>query len=297
MNPASVSIVLGWMPLLAQVHPPSLPYFENPTTEIVSQASESEVAVVPGRVPVSTAQLYQQRLAALRSGTLYTRQARDSFQSDWIGARENPTYEQWVALLAQEAKAIAAGQGDNRLSVTIGDSLSLWLRPGLFEDDRLWLNQSIGGENTARIRNRLSLLEGTRPNSIYIMAGVNDLIGNRSDEEILTDYREILLQLHQNHPQARLVVQSILPTRHEAVSNLRIRSLNRELATMSYQIGAIYLDLYPHFSDEAGRMRSELTTDGIHLSDRGYDVWQNFIRQVEYQITIDEKRSQTIEQL
>ncbi|MGC9504002.1 GDSL-type esterase/lipase family protein [Baaleninema sp.] len=296
MNPAYMSIVLGWMPLLAQVQPPSLPYFEE-LTPTVAQASESEVAGVPGRVPVSTAQLYQQRWAALRSGTLYTRQARDSFQPEWVRARNNPTYEQWVALLGQEAKAIAAGQGNNRLSVTIGDSLSLWLRPGLFEDDRLWLNQSIGGENTARIRHRISLLEGTRPSSIYIMAGVNDLIGNRSDEAILNDYQDILLQLRQNHPQAQLVVQSILPTRHEAVSNQRIRSINRELSAMSYQVGAIYLDLYPHFSDEAGQIRSELTTDGIHLSDGGYELWQNFIRQVEYQIMLDEKRSGAIEQL
>ncbi|MBP0001333.1 MAG: lysophospholipase [Cyanobacteria bacterium SID2] len=295
MNLAPFSIVLGWMLPIAQVQPPTLPYFEESQPVVVQTAQPNEVAATTVRVPVSAAQLYYQRLAALQAGTLYTRVPRNSFQPAWEGVLENPTYEQWVALLAQEAKAIAAGQGENRLSVTIGDSLTLWLRPGLFDDDRLWLNQSIGGENTAKIRNRLTVLEETRPNSIFVMAGVNDLIGGRSDEAILTDYEEIIRQLRDHHPQARLVVQSILPTHHEAVSNDRIRTLNRELRAMSQEFGAMYLDLYPHFSDERGRLRSDLTTDGIHLSNGGYELWQLFIRQIDYQIMLDEKRSGSIE--
>ena len=134
MNPLSLALALGTLPLLAQLTPPSLPHLLN--SEVV--VSESGTAVTPPapprarRVPNTTAQLYQQRLAALEAGQLYTRLPRHSFQELWETARQNPTYEQWTALLWEEAKATAAGQADNRLCVTIGDSLTQWLPPGIF---------------------------------------------------------------------------------------------------------------------------------------------------------------------
>lgn len=301
MKSFSLALVLGWLPTLAQVSPPTLPYFpeNSPTTlEVAGDNTESTSPANPdlaanrdSRVPGSTAQLYQQRLAALSSGTLYTRLPRHSFQAFWENARETPTYEDWTALLGLEAKAIASGQGENRLCVTIGDSLTLWLRPGLFVGDNLWLNQGIGGDNTARIRHRVSLLQGTRPNSIFLMIGVNDLIAGRSNADILTNYDDIVGQLRDNHPDARIVVQSILPTDHHAVSNDRVRAINQQLAQMAQRHDAMYLDLYPHFSDEAGRLRAELTTDGIHLSDFGYEVWQSFLRQMDAQIAREERHS------
>jgi lysophospholipase L1-like esterase len=123
------------------------------------------------------------------------------------------------------------------------------------------------------------------------MIGVNDLIAGRSNADILTNYDDIVGQLRDNHPDARIVVQSILPTDHHAVRNDRVRAINHQLAQMAQRHDAMYLDLYPHFSDEAGRLRAELTTDGIHLSDFGYEVWQSFLRQVDAQIAREERHS------
>ncbi|MFP4220077.1 MAG: GDSL-type esterase/lipase family protein [Phormidium sp.] len=292
MNPLSLALILGTLPLFAQVMPPSLPRLlseEEVISEIETQGSSPsprELAIAR-RVPNTTGQLYQQRLAALDAGQLYTRLPRHSFQEVWETARQTPTYEQWTALFREEARAMAAGQAQNRLCVTIGDSLTQWLPPGLFVGDRLWLNQGISGDNTARIRQRIGVLEGTRPDTIFVMAGVNDLIAGRSVQEVLFNYQDIIYQLRSRHPQADVVVQSILPTNHQAVSNQDIRAVNRELAEIARQQGAIFLDLYPHFSDESGRLISELSTDGIHLSDRGYDLWQTFLEGMEVQLFRD----------
>ncbi|WP_159783524.1 GDSL-type esterase/lipase family protein [Sodalinema gerasimenkoae] len=289
MNPLSLALMLGTLPLLAQVMPPSLPHLlsgEAVVSEAGTAPTPPEIAIAR-RVPNTTAQLYQQRLAALDAGRLYTRLPRHSFQEVWETARENPTYEQWTALLWEEAKATAAGQADNRLCVTIGDSLTQWLPPGIFVGDRLWLNQGISGDNTARIRRRIGLLEGTRPSTIFLMAGVNDLIAGRSVQEVLFNQQDIIHQLRSRYPQAQVVVQSILPTDHQAVSNEDIRAVNRELAQIARRQGAVFLDLYPHFSDEVGRMRGEFSTDGIHLSDRGYELWQTFLQQMEDQLARD----------
>ncbi|NEO00129.1 MAG: acylhydrolase, partial [Moorea sp. SIO3I7] len=127
--------------------------------------------------PKSGTELYYQRLAALRAGKLYTRLPAHSFSSFWAKGLNHkgvpltkPTYQQWKQLLAQEARAVAYGQGNNRLSMVVGDSLSLWLPAQGLPNYQLWLNQGISGENTSQILSRLSAFSQTRPDTIYVMA-------------------------------------------------------------------------------------------------------------------------------
>jgi hypothetical protein len=107
-------------------------------------------------IPVSGSQLYYQRVAALKAGKIYTRLPADSFQSFWAkGATkgallQKPTHEQWKRLLEQEAKAVAKGQGANRLAVLLGDSLSMWFPLEGLPSGQLWLNQGISGENSVK---------------------------------------------------------------------------------------------------------------------------------------------------
>lgn len=244
--------------------------------------------------PTSGTQFYYQRLAALKTGKIYTRLPADSFQSLWTKGTatkelllQKPTHEQWIRLLAQEAKAIAQGQGDNRLGIFVGDSLSMWLPTQGLPGGKLWLNQGISGENSSQILNRLSAFAQTRPDTIYVMAGTNDLRQGVSDEVILNNLRQIVSRLRINHPQAQVVVESILPTRlssmasdTEAAERLqasRIRNLNQQIAAIAQQEKAGYLNLNALFADSEGQMRPELTTDGIHLTSRGYQVWQDAI--------------------
>lgn len=238
--------------------------------------------------PTSGSQLYLQRVAALKAGKLFTRLRADSFQSVWakdVGTKAltlpQPTHEQWKRLLQQEAKAVAKGQGANRLSILLGDSLSLWFPSERLPGIQLWLNQGISGENSGQILRRLSAFSQTRPKTIYVLAGINDLRQGVVDEVILSNLRQIVQRLRQHHPQSQVVVQSILPTRSSAVPNERIRNLNQQIATIAKQEGAGYLNLHKLFVDEQGEMRQDLTTDGIHLSHQGYEVWQEALQYAE----------------
>ncbi|NEO39161.1 MAG: acylhydrolase [Moorea sp. SIOASIH] len=238
--------------------------------------------------PKSGTELYYQRLAALRAGKLYTRLPAHSFSSFWAKGLNHkgvpltkPTYQQWKQLLAQEARAVAYGQGNNRLSMVVGDSLSLWLPAQGLPKYQLWLNQGISGENTSQILSRLSAFSQTRPDTIYVMAGINDLRQGKTDQVIVNNLRQITRQLRQNHPQAQLIIQSILPTRATAISNQRIRNLNKQIAQIAQQEGAAYLNLHKLFTDSKGQMQHNLTTDGIHLTPLGYQVWQEALQYTE----------------
>ncbi len=238
--------------------------------------------------PVSGSQLYRQRLAALNYGQTYTRLPSDSFRSSWANASEQPTYQDWIRLLEQEANALAKGQGANSLAVLVGDSLSMWFPPEGLPGGRLWLNQGISGDTAGGILNRLDTLSQTRAGSIYIMAGINDLRRGESDEDLLWNSRQIVRRLRQEHPQAQVILQSLLPTRLAAIPNSRIRQLNEQLAEIAQQEGARYLDIYTYFTDEGGNLRRELTTDGLHLNPRGYGVWRWALQKAESWIALNQ---------
>ncbi len=235
---------------------------------------------------ISGKQLYYQRLAALKTGQIYTRVDNETSQLLWNSAKKHQlTYEDWKKLLILEAKAISQGQGANYLGILVGDSLSMWFPKEKLPTGKLWLNQGISGDTSGGISKRLQAFAATRPNVIYIMAGINDLRRGNSDEEILRNHRQIIRSLQQAHPNTQIIVQSILPTRLSSISNSRIRQINTQLALIAQQEKANYLNIYDWFTDFQGNLRQELTTDGLHLSQDGYDVWREALQETEFKLT------------
>ncbi|NJL46564.1 MAG: hypothetical protein HC929_02390 [Leptolyngbyaceae cyanobacterium SM2_5_2] len=182
-----------------------------------SRAQPSGAAIQPYWTrpprPASGSQMYQFRLAALRAGELYTRSSPQRYLSQWQTVAINPTHQDWQALLQREAAVIAGAQGRNRLTVVVGDSLALWLPSEALPRDRFWLNQSISGETTAHMLRRLHYFADTHPDTIHLMAGINDLRQGATDAQVVSNVHQILTRLRQQHPQAKIVLHSLLPTR------------------------------------------------------------------------------------
>ncbi|WP_347277141.1 SGNH/GDSL hydrolase family protein [Coleofasciculus sp. FACHB-712] len=211
-----------------------------------------------------------------------------------LGPRHQLNYAQWVTLLRQEAE-VAATKNPKHLTVLAGDSLSLWFPSELLPTERTWLNQGISGDTSGGLLNRLDVLDETQPETILVMIGINDLIRGVGDRRILANQRQIIRYLRRVHPQAQIVVQSILPhggkkstwvgrDRLIAIPSSRIRELNRQLGAIARSESVSYLDLYPLFADSNGNIQPELTTDGLHLSPQGYVIWRyalQFFMQVE----------------
>ena len=240
----------------------------------------------PTKSPISGSQLYQQRLASLISGQIYTRTDNDEnlALSGESNKADKLTYQDWKSLLALEAKAMAKGQGANRLSILVGDSLSLWFPKDKLPTGKLWLNQGISGDTSEGVSKRLSAFSGTRPDVIYVMTGINDLRKGATDKSILVNSSRIIHSLRQSHSSSQIIVQSILPVRSQKIPNSRIRHINAQLAIIAQKQGANYLNIHNWFTDIDGNLLPELTTDGLHLSLAGYQVWQFALEQIEYRV-------------
>lgn len=147
------------------------------------------------------------------------------------------------------------------------------------------LNQGISGETTAGLLKRLNVFDQTQPKVIFVMIGINDLLRGSSDEEILNDQRQVIETLKAAHPQSRIVMQSVLPHAVEqvtwegrdrllAIPNHRIKALNEEIEAIAQAEAVDFFNLYPLFANSEGNLRRELSSDGLHLSIQGYEVWR-----------------------
>ena len=204
-----------------------------------------------------------------------------------LGRQHRLNYQQWISLLRREAEAVAA-RNPKHVTVLLGDSITLWFPQELLPGQKTWLNQGISGQSSGGLLERLDLMDSLQPEAIYIMVGINDLVWGKQDEYLLRSYEGIIHYLKQAHPQAKVVVQSILPHGAEhstwagrdrllVLPNNRIRAVNRELKAIATAYDVYFLDLYPLFANGEGNLRTDLTTDGIHLNRAGYLVWRTAI--------------------
>lgn len=247
------------------------PEFSRQAKEVATHQSIKTHSPVK---PNSNSQLYAQRVAALKAGHLYTRLPADSFQAVWQQVTYHPTYEDWIKLLTYEARAVNRGQGSQKMTVLLGDSIAQWFPSERLSQDRFWLNQGISGDTTTGVLKRLSILDQTNPSSIHVMVGINDLRQGLPNYEILKNIQLIIHRLHTSHPNAQIYIHSILPTRLENLSAYRIRRLNYKISTIAQQEGVHFVNLQPAFADAEGKLQYRLTTDGLHLNASGYRIWQ-----------------------
>ena len=115
---------------------------------------------------------------------------------------------------------------------------------------------------------------------VFVLIGINDL-GDKHGLDVMEEgYRELLQRLHTIAPAARLHVESLLPARGPfAHHNEKIRAFNTRLRLLAAECHADFLDLHALLLDEHGELKADNTREGLHLNERGYQVWQAAINQ------------------
>jgi lysophospholipase L1-like esterase len=157
----------------------------------------------------------------------------------------------------------------------VGDSITAagqWRRlfPGV--DSR---NFGVNGDCTGDVLQRLEAVVEDRPGKLFLMIGTNDLGRGYGEDSIVANVAAILDQLRGGLPGCLIHLQSVLP--REAVYAERVLSLNRRCEQLARERGVAFLPLFGLFADGDGGLRRELTEDGLHLVDAGYEVWRGAI--------------------
>ena len=143
----------------------------------------------------------------------------------------------------------------------------------LLDDPRV-RNRGLPGERVGDLELRLpSLVEGP-PAILVLWVGINDLMGGEPPEKVAAAYENALVALRASAPRVRVLVLSVLPVAKARVPELSRRSavdeLNALLQTRVGRHGSTYVDLARTVAGADGTLSPPYTTDGVHLSGRGY---------------------------
>jgi lysophospholipase L1-like esterase len=168
-------------------------------------------------------------------------------------------------------------------TVFIGDSITeLWNLSQYF-NGKGYLNRGIVGQTTFQLLLRFhqDVVE-LHPRAVVILAGINDVggkAGQVSISEIESNYLAMAEIARSNGIKvvfcSLLPIHNYFPTRKVKIENYsreRIIALNSWLRDYCFNSGAVYVDYFSAMIDAHASMRRDLSDDGLHPNDKGYQV-------------------------
>lgn len=137
------------------------------------------------------------------------------------------------------------------------------------------INFGIMGDSTFNILNRIDSVISKNFDEIFLLIGINDLLGNYiSFDESLKNYEKIINKITSNCPNTKLYIESVLPVNEKNFLNKNsiIEKYNKKINELSKKYNLQYIDFYTHFFNNDSLIYNAYLNDGLHLSQYGYDI-------------------------
>jgi lysophospholipase L1-like esterase len=119
-----------------------------------------------------------------------------------------------------------------------------------------------------------------------LLIGVNDVSHDLSTDSIVYRIDQTLTRIQKESPDTKVYLQSLLPidesfNRYKRLANktYQIPEINARLEALAKEKKITFINLYPLFTEKGTNvLRKELTNDGLHLNDKGYQIWVDAIK-------------------
>jgi lysophospholipase L1-like esterase len=139
-------------------------------------------------------------------------------------------------------------------------------------------NRGISGDNTAGVLERLGEIYYFKASKVFILIGGNDFYTRKSPDFIVNNIFKIVDNIHLNSSETEIYVQTMTPTHHQDWIET-IVALNEILRNNDIAHNYILIDIHTLLKDSNGLIKKEYTTDGVHLSEEGYNIWTNGVKE------------------
>ena len=166
----------------------------------------------------------------------------------------------------------------------LGNSISDGCEWSEIFGDLRFKNRGISGDITDGILYRLNQITRCKPKQVFLMIGINDLARGRSVDYVVNNHLKIYNKIEKESPLTEVIVQSLLPVnnRYGLFSSHTnkgdsILEINKQLKSICRDRGYVFVDLFSKMVNVDGKLRDDLSVDGIHLNGLGYLIWKKEI--------------------
>jgi lysophospholipase L1-like esterase len=189
--------------------------------------------------------------------------------------------DQWAKDMAafeqQDAQARPAAGG----IVFVGSSsIRLWDLPRSFPGLPV-INRGFGGSQISdSIRHVALLVIKHQPRTVVLYAGDNDISSGKTPQVVAGDFKTFAARVHADLPKARILFVGIKPSIQRWALIAKVREANgliREICEGDERLGFVDVDGPMLGWDEKPR-KDLFVADGLHLSAKGYELWNALVR-------------------
>lgn len=154
--------------------------------------------------------------------------------------------------------------------------------------DKIIYNRGVRATTTADLLEHLdTLIFDLEPGKIFIQIGSNDLGFNVPEDVFLANYDEMLHQIKDRLPGAKVYVMTYYPINpaddfgeekeeHDRLYAHRTNSLleaaNAKVEQLAKKNGYTFINVNAGLADTEGNLKKELTFDGAHLLPAAYEI-------------------------
>lgn len=181
----------------------------------------------------------------------------------------------------------------------LNDSEIIFLGNSLTAEGKNWSNRlnnslirnrGIGGDTTDGIIARSGEIIDSNPIAVFLLIGINDLYNNTVDtpsaDYIANNIINIAKKIKTGSSNTKVFIQTLLPIskkksrKYYKLYNQRIRSVNKFIIENQQKELYSVINLYPLFVNKKEQLKNNLTYDGLHLNEQGYEVWSSLIKPI-----------------
>ena len=170
--------------------------------------------------------------------------------------------------------------------IMLGNSLTDGAEWNELLNNRHVKNRGIVGDIVQGCYERMDPILKGQPKRIFILSGVNDVSHGVTGDSIARAMEKLIVLIKQRSPRTKIYLQSMLPFNNDVREWKLLKGReqvvvdgNRALEAVARRQQVTWINLYPLFVDDDGKLKAEYTNDGLHLMGPAYLIWADAIRQ------------------
>jgi lysophospholipase L1-like esterase len=172
-----------------------------------------------------------------------------------------------------------AFQGNTRRNLMLGSSSIARLDAEKYVSEcGAWLNRGIGNSTISGLRRYLRYSPlSIAPFNILLYTGENDISRGLSVDNTIRQYKDLLQYLLDSYPKSRLHVIALKPSPARKAFWAEFSATNQAIAKFLAGTPQAFFHepVWPPFAENNP---AAFLPDGIHLTDRGYDIFVTQVR-------------------